>query len=245
MAGHSKWANIRHRKGAQDKKRGKIFTKIAKEITIAAGLGGDDPSANPRLRLALTKARSANMPKDNIARAVKKGTGEGNTATYTEKVYEGYGPAGVAVIVECLTDNVNRTVSEVRHAFGKFGGNLGTEGSVSWMFQKKGILVYDRKNIPSIDTFFEKTLESGAEDIEEGDGLVEVSCDWQKFSDIKDAIESQGIEPELAEVQQVPENYNRLNKEQTESLNKIIDWLEDLDDVQTVSHNGEVYSEES
>ena len=160
MAGHSKWKNIQHRKGTQDARRGKVFTKIAKEITVAAKLGGGDPDANARLRAAMSKARANSMPKDNIDRAIKKGTGDIEAADFVEKVYEGYGPGGAAVIVECLTDNINRTVADVRHAFNKFGGNLGTEGSVGWMFHRKGTIVYSRDKIKDFDTLFEQAPRS-------------------------------------------------------------------------------------
>jgi YebC/PmpR family DNA-binding regulatory protein len=240
MAGHSKWSNIKHRKGAQDKKRGKIFSKIAKEIAVAVKMGGADATANSRLRLALTKARSANMPRDNIERAVKKGSGDMDAASFSEKVYEGYGPGGVAVIVECLTDNVNRTVGDVRHGFTKFGGNLGTEGSVAWMFKKLGQIVYDRKKIESFDTLFEKALEAGADDVEESEEMVEVRCDWTQFSELKEMLDELGAEPELAEISQIPENYTEITEDQETTLQKLVDRLEDLDDVQSVFHNAQL-----
>jgi len=237
MAGHSKWSNIKHRKGAQDKKRGKIFSKIAKEIAVAVRISGADASANPRLRLALTKARSANMPRDNIERAIKKGSGDMDASTFSEKIYEGYGPGGVAVMVECLTDNVNRTVGDVRHAFTKFGGNLGTEGSVSWMFKKLGQIVYDRKNVPDFDSFFEKALEAGADDVEDSEEMVEIRCDWTQFSEVKDKLDKLEIESELAEISQIPENYSDITEDQESTLQKLVDRLEDLEDVQSVFHN--------
>lgn len=240
MAGHSKWKNIQHRKGAQDAKRGKIFTKIAKEITVAAKLGGEDLASNPRLRLAVSKARAASMPKDNIERAVKKGTGSDASQEFAEKTYEGYGPGGVAVLVDCLTDNVNRTVADIRHAFTRFGGNLGTEGSVSWMFHKKGNIVYQRQNIKDPDRLFEVALENGADDINEQDGVIEIVCQPTAFNDLKDALDGIGVEADVAEVGMIPENYSAIDAAKSESLTKLIDYLEDNDDVQNVYHNAEM-----
>ncbi len=240
MAGHSKWKNIQHRKGAQDAKRGKVFTKIAKEITVAAKLGGPDPESNARLRAAISKGRANSMPKDNIDRAIKKGAGESEGADFSERVYEGYGPGGAAVIVECLTDNINRTVADVRHAFTKFGGNLGTEGSVSWMFHKKGTLVYSREKITDFDLIFEKALEAGAEDVKDEDGVVEVICAPDTFNDLKDALDKLNLEADVAEIMRVPENNTQLDAEKAVSMQKLIDWLEDNDDVQNVYHNAEM-----
>ena len=239
MAGHSKWKNIQHRKGAQDAKRGKIFTKIAKEISVAAKLGGGDPEANARLRAAIVKARASSMPKDNIDRAIKRGTGDLEAADFVEKVYEGYGPGGVAVIVECLTDNVNRTVADIRHAFTKFGGNLGTEGSVGWMFHKRGTIVYSRVKVRDFDKLFEQALELGAEDVRDEDGMVEIMCPPEALHDLKDALDVLGVEADVAEIMRVPENHTALDSEKTVSMQKLIDWLEDLDDVQNVYHNAE------
>lgn len=239
MAGHSKWANIRHRKGAQDAKRGKLFTKIAKEITVAAKLGGDDPDGNPRLRAAIVKARGLSMPKDNIDRAIKRGVGGNDTSDYFEKTYEGYGPGGVAVMVECLTDNVNRTVSEVRHAFSRSGGNLGTDGSVSWMFHKKGTIVYAKEKISDFDTFFEAALEAGADDVKEEGEVYEIECAPDTFSDVKEALDKLEIEADHAEVGLVPENYSELDEDKAATLAKLVDILEDNDDVQSVFHNGQ------
>ncbi|MBF0443228.1 MAG: YebC/PmpR family DNA-binding transcriptional regulator [Oligoflexales bacterium] len=240
MAGHSKWKNIQHRKGAQDAKRGKIFTKIAKEITVAAKLGGDDPDGNPRLRAAMIKARSASMPKDNIERAIKKGIGGNDGVDYVEKVYEGYGPAGVAVMVECLTDNLNRTVADIRHAFTRAGGNLGTDGSVSWMFQKKGTIVYQKEKIKDFDKLFEVALENGAEEVLDEDDVYEIECPPSLFNDLKEALDKLGIEADVAEISMVPDNYTKLDAEKAESLNKLINNLEDNDDVQNVFHNAEL-----
>ena len=240
MAGHSKWKNIQHRKGAQDAKRGKMFTKLAKEITVAAKMGGGDPDGNPRLRAAIIKARSQSMPKDNIDRAVKKGTGDTDGADYIEKVYEGYGPAGVAVLVECLTDNVNRTVADIRHAFAKFGGNLGTDGSVAWMFHKKGTIVYKKSDIADFDQLFELATENGAEDVADEGEIYEIVCDPSEFTSLKTSLDALNIEPEVAEISRIPENYSAVEKDKAESLMKLIDFLEDNDDVQEVYHNAEL-----
>ena len=239
MAGHSKWKNIQHRKGAQDAKRGKIFTKIGIEITVAAKLGGGNPDDNPRLRAALAKAKAANMPKDNYTRAIKKGTGESGGTNYTEKTYEGYGPGGVAVLVDCLTDNINRTVSEVRFAFSKYGGNLGTDGSVSWMFHRKGVLVYEKEKIPDFDTLFETALENGAEDVKDEGEQYEVVCGPEEFMGLKNALDSICSEPVFCELTIIPENPSVVAADKAESLDKLINALEDNDDVQNVYHNGE------
>ena len=197
MAGHSKWANIRFRKGAQDAKRGKIFTRLIREITIAARMAGGDPAANPRLRTAIDKALGQNMPKDNIERAIKRGTGELEGVNYEEVRYEGYGPGGVAVLVECTTDNKNRTVSEVRHAFTKNGGNLGTDGSVAYLFNALGILGYPAGS--DEDAIMEAALEAGAEDVvTDDDGAIEVQTSLEDFEAVRDAMVSAGLEPEMA-----------------------------------------------
>ena len=240
MAGHSKWANIRHRKAAQDAKRGKMFTKVATEITVAAKLGGGDPDANPRLRQAMVKARSLSMPKDNIDRAIKKGTGENDGAEYSEKIYEGYGNGGVAVIVECLTDNINRTVSEVRHAFSRHGGNLGTDGSVAWQFQQKGVIVYDKTKVADYEKLMELAIENGAEDVKEDGDVYEIHSSVEEFLSLKDALDTLGVEPEAAELSRLPENTMAVEGKQAESVQKLIDALEDNDDVQNVFHNAEL-----
>ena len=240
MAGHSKWANIRHRKGAQDAKRGKIFTKIAKEITVAAKMGGADPDGNPRLRTAIVKARGVSMPKDNIERAIKKGVGGLDGVDYTEKSYEGYGPAGVAVMVECLTDNINRTVSEVRFAFNKSGGNMGTDGSVSWMFHKKGTIVYEKSKVTDYDALFETALDNGADDVNEEGEVYEIICAPDAFDGLKEALDGLGLEADAAEVGLVPENYQALEADKVDSFTRLIDTLEDNDDVQNVYHNAEL-----
>jgi YebC/PmpR family DNA-binding regulatory protein len=240
MAGHSKWKNIQHRKGAQDAKRGKIFTKIAIELTVAARAGGSNPDENPRLRTALAKAKAANMPKDNWQRAIKKGTGELDGVSYSEKLYEGYGPGGVAVLVECLTDNTNRTVSEVRFAFSRSGGNLGTDGSVSWMFHRKGMICYDKENVTDYDRLFEVALENGAEDVKEEDGQVVITCDPEAFLDLKTALDTLNLEPNFCEMTRIPENFNLVEESKVDSLERLINTLEDSDDVQNVYHNGEM-----
>ncbi|MCB9229548.1 MAG: YebC/PmpR family DNA-binding transcriptional regulator [Deltaproteobacteria bacterium] len=239
MAGHSKWKNIQHRKGAQDAKRGKIFTKIGIEITVAARAGGGNPEDNPRLRAALAKAKAANMPKDNYTRAIKKGTGEAGGANYTEKLYEGYGPGGVAMLVECLTDNINRTVSEVRFAFSKYGGNLGTDGSVAWMFHRKGMLVYEKNQISDGDQFFELALEHGAEDVREDGDQYEIICQPEDFMALKSALDELCPDPAFCEITMIPENPNTVEAGKAESLEKLINALEDNDDVQNVYHNGD------
>lgn len=239
MAGHSKWKNIQHRKGAQDARKGKVFTKIAVEITVATRTSGPDPETNPRLRAALLKARAANMPKDNIQRAIKKGSGESDGINYSEKVYEGYGPGGIAVIVECLTDNVNRTVSEVRHAFSRAGGNLGTEGSVNWMFHRKGMIVYSSDAV-SFDTLFELATEHGADDVADSDGQYEVTCEAEKFQELKDALDQLKVDPIFSELTRIPENHIAIDSEKAQSLEKLIHALEDSDDVQNVYHNAEL-----
>lgn len=240
MAGHSKWANIRHRKAGQDAARGKLFTKLAKEITVAAKLGGDDLDSNARLRAAVTKARSQSMPRDNIERAIKKGVGGEIGDNWSEKVYEGYGPGGVAVVVECLTDNVNRTVSEVRHAFSRAGGNLGTEGSVSYMFHKKGQIVYNRTDVKNFDALFELALEHGADEVDDEDTEVyAITCAPETFVNLKEKLDTLEIEPIMASVTRIPENHTPIEGKKAESMNKMIDTLEDCDDVQNVYHNAE------
>jgi len=242
MAGHSKWANIKHRKGAQDAKRGKIFTKLIKEITVAAKIGGGDLESNARLRLAVDKAKQANMPKDNIERGIKKGTGDLDGVTYEEGVFEGYGPGGVAVIVEFMTDNRTRTVADVRHAFNKYGGSLGVSGSVAFMFDRKGQIIFTDDN--DFDTIFEAALEAGAEDVKEEDGMIEVVTDPADFETVKNSLEEQGLKYQSAEVTMIPQNLTPIEGKQAESLMKMIDVLEDNDDVQNVHANFDISDEE-
>jgi len=242
MSGHSKWANIKHRKGAQDAKRGKIFTKLIKEVTIAARIGGADLESNARLRLAVDKAKQANMPKDNIDRGIKKGTGDLDGVTYEEGVFEGYGPGGVAVIVEFMTDNRTRTVADVRHAFNKYGGSLGVSGSVAFMFDRKGQIIFGNNN--DFETIFEAALEAGAEDVKEDDDVIEVITDPIEFETVKNDLEKQGLKYQSAEVTMIPQNLTPIAGKQAESLMKMIDVLEDNDDVQNVHANFDISDEE-
>jgi YebC/PmpR family DNA-binding regulatory protein len=242
MAGHSKWANIKHRKGAQDAKRGKIFTKLIKEITVAAKIGGGDLEANARLRLAVDKGKQANMPKDNIERAIKKGTGDLDGVTYEEGTFEGYGPGGVAVIVEFLTDNRTRTVADVRHAFNKFGGSLGVSGSVAFMFDRKGQIIFGEES--DFETVFEAALEAGAEDVKEEDGIIEVVTSPTDFESVRNTLAEQGLPCQSAEITMIPQNRNPISGKQAESLMKMIDILEDNDDVQNVHANFDISDEE-
>ncbi|MGD8378208.1 MAG: YebC/PmpR family DNA-binding transcriptional regulator [Gammaproteobacteria bacterium] len=242
MAGHSKWANIQHRKGAQDKKRGKIFTRLTREITTAARLGGGDPGANPRLRLAMDKAFAANMPKDNVERAIKRGTGDMEGVVYEEIRYEGYGPAGVAVMVDCMTDNRNRTVAEVRHAFSKHGGNLGADGSVAYLFNHEGVISFASGT--SEEKVMEAALEAGAEDIvNNSDGSIDVVTPPDAYHQVKESLEAAGLEVENAEVTMRPATTVELDDDGAASVIKLLEALEDLDDVQTVYSNAE-FSEE-
>lgn len=242
MSGHSKWANIKHRKGAQDAKRGKIFTKLIKEITIAARIGGGDLEANSRLRLAVDKAKQGNMPKDNIDRAIKKGTGDLDGVVYEEGVFEGYGPGGVAVLVEFMTDNRTRTVADVRHAFNKYGGSLGVSGSVAFMFDRKGQIIFDEE--ADFETIFEAALEAGAEDVRDEDGIIEVLTDPTEFENVRNSLAAQGFKSQAAEVTMIPQNMNPVAGTQAESLMKMIDVLEDNDDVQNVHTNFDISDEE-
>jgi len=233
MAGHSKWANIQHRKGRQDEKRGKIFSRLSKEITVAAKMGGGDLNFNPRLRLAIDKAKEVNMPADNIDRAVKKGTGELEGVNYEEIRYEGYGIGGAAVIVDCLTDNRTRTVADVRHAFSKFGGNLGTDGSVAFMFKHCGQIIFAPGT--SEDKVMEAALEAGAEDVlSNDDGSVEVLTSPGDFMAVKDALEKAGLKAEVAEVTMKPDNETVFTGDEATKMQKLLDALESLDDVQDV-----------
>ncbi len=236
MAGHSKWANIQHRKGKQDSKRGKIFTRLIKEITVAARLGDSDPTSNPRLRLAMEKAYAQNMPKDNVERAIKRGSGELEGVDYLELRYEGYGIAGVAVIVDCMTDNKTRTVADVRHAFTKFGGNLGTDGSVSFLFKHCGQMVF----APGTDenALMEVALDAGAEDfVSNDDGSLEVITAPNDFVEVKHRLEAAGFKPEIAEVTMKPAAEVALVGDDAQRMQKLLDALENLDDVQEVYTN--------
>ncbi len=235
MAGHSKWANIQHRKGRQDAKRGAMFTKAAKEIIIAAKNGGD-PSANARLRAAIAAAKAINLPKDKIETAIRKGTGEESGGDLFEITYEGYGPSGMAFIVETATDNKNRTVSEVRHIFSRHGGNLGESGSVAWMFDRKGVITVDATKYTE-DAIMEAALEAGAEDVTTSAEVHEVSTSLEDFAAVRDALEAAGIEMQSADLAYVPQNLIPADKEVAEKLMKFVDALEDNDDVQKVHAN--------
>ena len=243
MAGHSKWANIKHRKGAADAKRGKIFTRLIKEITVAAKMGGGDPDGNPRLRSAVAAAKSENMPKDNIARAIKKGTGELEGEVYDEILYEGYGPGGVAVLVECMTDNRNRTVADIRHYFAKSNGNLGESGCVAWMFDKKGSIIVN-KSTTSEEELMDIALEAGAEDVVEEDDVFQVLTAPEDFDAVRESMEQAGVAMESAEVSMIPKNTVDVTEENVaKSLIKLLDNLEEHDDVQNVHANFDIDAE--
>ena len=240
MSGHSKWHTIKHKKGALDAKRGKIFTKLIKEITVAARTGGSgDVDANARLRKAVTDAKSQNMPNDTIDRAIKRGTGELEGVNYDEITYEGYGPNGVAVLVETMTDNRNRTVAEIRHIFSKNGGNMGESGSVAWMFDKKGYIVVD-KAAKSEDELFEIAIEAGADDMQDEGDVFEIFTAPESFDAVHEAIKAAGIEPQAAEISMVPQNYIHLEGGDAKTMLKLYDALDDNDDVQKVYANFDI-----
>lgn len=243
MSGHSKWASIKHKKGALDAKRGKIFTKLIKEISVAARLGGGDPDGNPRLRTAILAAKADNMPKDNIDRAIKKGTGELEGVNYEEVIYEGYGTAGVAVILSVLTDNKNRTVAEIRSIFGKNGGNLGEAGCVGWMFHKKGQILVDLKTVDE-DKLMTIVLDAGAEDMQTGEGEFEVITTSENFEKVKKAIDDNKIPTTFAEVTMVPQSYIKLTGQKAQQMLHLMEVLEDHDDVQKVYANFDIPEEE-
>jgi YebC/PmpR family DNA-binding regulatory protein len=239
MSGHSKWANIKHRKGAADARRGKIFTRLIKEITMAARLGGGDASCNPRLRAAILEAKAENMPKDNIERGIKKGTGELEGVSYEEIVYEGYGPGGAAVMVESMTDNKNRAVADIRHIFSKCGGNLGENGCVSYMFDKKGLIEVDRDSVNE-DTLMETALEAGAEDIREEETIFEVITEPQAFEAVKEALDAAAIKYTLAEVTMIPQTTLNLSGKEAEQMFRLMEMLEDCEDVQKLYTNADI-----
>jgi YebC/PmpR family DNA-binding regulatory protein len=242
MAGHSKWANIKHRKAAQDKKRGKVWTKLIREVTVAAREGGGDPGSNPRLRLAMDKAFGANMPKDTVDRAIKRGAGAEDGDNYEEIRYEGYGPGGVAVMVDCMTDNRNRTASEVRHAFSKHGGNLGTDGSVAYLFSKQGIVSFQPGT--DEDAVMEAALEAGAEDVVvNDDGSLDVITTPEEFSGVCDGLAAAGLDTGVSEVTFSASTQAELDRDTAEKLLRMIDALEDLDDVQEVYNNADISDE--
>ena len=240
MSGHSKWHTIKHKKGALDAKRGKIFTKLIKEITVAARTGGSgDPDSNARLRKAVSDAKGQNMPNDTIDRAIKRGTGELEGAQYDEVLYEGYGPNGVAVMVEAMTDNRNRTVAEIRHIFSKNGGNMGESGSVGWMFDKKGYIVVD-KEAKSEDELFEIAIEAGADDMQDDGDVFEIFTAPDAFEGVLEAVKKAGIEPQAAEVSMIPQNYIKLEGLEAKQMMKLYDALDDNDDVQKVYANFDI-----
>ena len=243
MSGHSKWSTIKRKKGANDAKRGKLFTKLIKEITVAARMGGGDIDANPRLRVVVDKAKQNNMNKDNIERAIKKGSGDLDGVSYEEFTYEGYGPAGVAVLVSVLTDNKNRTTAEVRHAFSKFGGNLGENGCVSWMFDRKGLIVIEKAKVDE-ETLMELALEAGADDISDEDETWEVKTDPTELHVVVDALKDKGINIEEADISWIPQNTVELTGKSASSMLKLVELLEDNDDVQDVYANFDISDEE-
>jgi YebC/PmpR family DNA-binding regulatory protein len=239
MSGHSKWHTIKHKKGALDAKRGKLFTKLIKEITVAARTGGGDPGANARLRKAVADAKGANMPNDTIDRAIKRGTGELEGVNYEEVTYEGYGPGGVAVLIESMTDNRNRTVAELRHLFSKNGGNLGESGSVGWMFDKKGYIVVDKAAKPE-DELFEIITDAGADDLRDDGENFEIITSPENFDGVLAAVKGAGIEPQVAEISMVPQTYVKLEGAEARQMLKLMEALEDHDDVQKVFANFDI-----
>lgn len=242
MSGHSKWSSIKHKKGAVDAKRGKIFTKIIKEISVAARLGGGDPDGNPRLRTAIASAKTENMPKENIERAIKKGTGELEGVHYEESVCEGYGPNGVAMLVELMTDNKNRTMAELRHAFTRNNGNIGTTGCVAWIFDKKGLLSFDKDKVDE-EKLMEVVLDAGAEDINDEGTTLEVITDPNDFEKVKETVDKSGMQYVFAKVTMVPQNTVKLEEKEAEQALKLIEALEDSDDVQNVYANFDISDE--
>lgn len=241
MSGHSKWSSIKHKKAAADARRGQVFTRYIREITVAARMGEADPDANPRLRAAIAAARSVNMPKNNIERAIERGAGGGEGANIEEIRYEGYGQGGVAILVDCMTDNRNRTVSDVRHAFSKGGGNLGESGCVSWMFHQKGLFVFDRNEVDE-EALMEAALEAGAEDVEDkaDEGCLEVISGPSDFAQVQEAFEEANLRPQVAEVSWIPETTVHVEGETAEKLLHLIEQLEELDDVQNVYANYDI-----
>ena len=243
MSGHSKWSTIKRKKGATDAKRGKIFSKLIKEITLAARLGGGDPDGNPGLRQAVIAARAENMPKDNIERAIKKGSGEmGGGASFEEVIYEGYGSGGVAVLVETMTDNKKRTVAEIRHVFSKYGGNLAENGCVSWIFEKKGSIIFEKRDVDE-DTLMELVLEAGGEDVVEAENEYEVITDPASFESVKKVIDDARLKYVLARLSMVPKNTVKLDGKEAEQMIKLMEKMEDCDDVQNVYANFDIPDE--
>jgi len=239
MSGHSKWHSIKHKKGALDAKRGKLFTKFIKEITVAARYGGGDPDGNARLRKAIADAKAGNMPNDTIDRAIRRGTGEEEGVHYEEITYEGYGPGGVALLIQSMTDNRNRTVAEIRHIFSKNGGNLGESGSVGWIFEKKGYIVVN-KNAKPEDELFEIVIDAGADDLRDDEENFEIITSPENFEVVSTALKNAGIEPQVAEIEMLPQNYIRLEGGDARQMLKLMEALEDHDDVQKVSANFDI-----
>jgi len=239
MSGHSKWHSIKHKKGALDAKRGKLFTKFIKEITVAARYGGGDPDGNARLRKAIADAKAGNMPNDTIDRAIRRGTGEEEGVHYEEITYEGYGPGGVALLIQSMTDNRNRTVAEIRHIFSKNGGNLGESGSVGWIFEKKGYIVVN-KNAKPEDELFEIVIDAGADDLRDDEENFEIITSPENFEVVSTALKNAGIEPQVAEIEMLPQNYIRLDGGDARQMLKLMEALEDHDDVQKVSANFDI-----
>ncbi len=237
MSGHSKWNNIKNKKGKSDAERGKVFTKLGRELLVAVKEGGPDPASNSKLRDVIAKCKANNMPNDNIDRSIKKAAGDGNTANYEDITYEGYGPNGVAIIIEAMTDNRNRTAGDVRHILDKFGGNLGTTGSVSWMFDKKGVLIVEKSVKMSEDELMMEAIEAGAENFEADEDVYEITTTPEDFSKVREALEAKGIEFLDADIKMVPQNYMSLDEAATKKMNLIIENMEDLDDVQEIWHN--------
>ncbi|MDY0375949.1 MAG: YebC/PmpR family DNA-binding transcriptional regulator [Desulfobacterium sp.] len=242
MSGHSKWSTIKHKKGAADAKRGKIFTKLIKEITVAARMGGGDIDSNPRLRTAVVAAKAQNMPKDNLERAIKKGTGDLEGVNYEEILYEGYGPGGVAVLVECLTDNKNRTIADVRYIFSKAGGNIGTDGCVAWMFDKKGLISIAKEDSDE-NTLMEIALEAGAEDVKDEGDCFEIITDPADFDIVKEAVEAADIKIEMAEVTMIPQTQTSLEGKEAEQMVRFMEALDDCDDIQKFYTNADIPDE--
>ena len=239
MSGHSKWSSIKHKKGAADAKRGKIFTKLIKEITVAARMGGGDPDGNPRLRSAIAAAKAENMPKENIERGIKKGTGELEGVSYEEANYEGYGPGGVAVLVDCLTDNKNRTVADIKHLFERHGGNLGEPGCVAWMFEQKGLMVFEKDKVEE-EELFDLALEAGAEDVREEETEFEVITEPSDLESVKQAIDDAGLSYTFAEVTKIPQNTVKVEGKKAQQTLNLMQSIEDHDDVSHVYANCDI-----
>jgi YebC/PmpR family DNA-binding regulatory protein len=242
MSGHSKWSSIKHKKGAADAKRGKIFSRLIKEVTVAARLGGGDPNGNPRLRTAIQAAKAENMPKDNIERAIKKGTGELEGTSYEEVNYEGYGPGGVAMLIDCLTDNKNRTVADIKHLFDRHGGNLGEPGCVAWMFEKKGLIILEKDKVEE-EALLDVALEAGAEDVKDGETEFEVVMEPTDFEAVRNAFDSAGMTYTLAETSMVPQNTIKLEGKKANQMLNLMDALEDHDDINHVYANFDIPDE--